>query len=248
MEITLAGFLKATYKKTKKPLAYILIVGLPLLKLSHWPYAPEVTLITLGLILLPAFFEIHDKIVEPVPLDVFENFQSASNAILHEIETICEKNNTIKIRYLGLAAYHWPHIEAVLTSLLRKSKSPKKLNLQLLMIDPKWSGVDDYNPNWKDIVFGTIGSMNNFKAVNSKSINDLEWSIEFRQYQFIPQLWGILLDDSVLFLSTSYWDSGRLRGGHNPIETIRSDGKFARIKIAEFNGWFDFFWEQNSTR
>jgi hypothetical protein len=140
-----------------------------------------------------------------------------------------------------LAAYNWPHIEFSLTHIIKAQKVPK-LNVQILMVDPLWEGINACNSDWKDIALGTIGSVNNFKAVNRIAIEKKGWTIEIRHYRSMLQFWGVLLNDSMLFLSSAYWDGDRLRGGHNPVDVITlTDNRFGRIRIAEFSGWFRYF-------
>lgn len=76
--------------RARQPLAYILIVSIPLFQLFglNKPYAISGAFMSLGLLLLPAFFEIHKKILEPPVSRRFDNFQSVVPMIHDEIDRI----------------------------------------------------------------------------------------------------------------------------------------------------------------
>ena len=246
MRPSLGSLFGIILNRSRQPLAYILILSVPVLRLyySSNPYAVMGTFIALGLLLLPVFFEIHKKIMEPTGSRNFDNFQAAVASINNEIDRMTQVGANLNIKYLGLAGYHWPHIESSLTRLLRQSRVPR-CTLQLLVVDPEWDGISRCNQSWKHIVLGTTEAMNNFKAVNNLAIEKANWSISVRYYRATPQIWGILINDAVLFFSMAYWDCDRLRGGHNPIEIINSNnGTFEKIRVSEFLGWFEYLWKQ----
>ena len=241
-----ASVLHDIIKKTRKPLAYFLVFSAFGLRFTPWHYTPEITLAMLGFILLQAFFEIHNKITESNSKTTFDDFHGASSAIHAEIEKLSEVGGNITIRYLGLAGYHWQYIESNLVHLLKHSRI-SKISFQFITLDPNWEGIDMCNPAWKNLILGTTSAVNHFKFNHKADIDRARCSIEYRYYQSMPQVWGILINDAALFYSMAYWDNDHLRGGHNPIEVIKSkDSSFGMTRIKEFNGWFDYFWAQQS--
>jgi len=126
MKPSLGSLFGIILDKSRQPLAYILISSVPVLRL-YFPGNPNSVawaFVALGFLLLPAFFEIHKKIMEPATSKKFDNFQAAVASIHEEIDRITEGNGSLNIKYLGLAGYHWPHIETSLTRLLKQSKVP----------------------------------------------------------------------------------------------------------------------------
>ncbi len=245
MEPSWASVLHDIIKKTRKPLAYILVISAFGLRFTPWHYTPEITLAMLGFILLPAFFEIHNKITEPNSKTTFDNFQAASSAIQAEIEKLSELGGNLTIRYLGMAGFNWIYLEYAIVHVLKQSKVAK-LKVELLLVDPEWDEIDACNNTWKTRIIGTTETVNYFFKSKAR-INSEKLSIEIRYYKTLPQIWGVLVNDSVLFFGTAYWDNDHLRGGHNPIEVIKSkDSSFGMTRIKEFNGWFDYFWAQQS--
>jgi hypothetical protein len=84
-------------------------------------------------------------------------------------------------------------------------------------------------------------------------MRDLNWSVKVTTYRSVPQLWGVCINDTTLFLGTSFWDqveeeeNGKvvryeMHGRSNPMELIKSDdGRFGQQRIREFIGWFEYY-------
>jgi hypothetical protein len=232
--------------RVRKPLAYVLVVGAFALRFSPWSRALDITLVALGLVLLPVLFEIHKKVMSAHEPTIFDTFDSAIPVLSREIDEMAEKHGSHTFRYLGLALVYWRHLEPCLEKLLRRSHVPK-LDVQILILDPNWSGLDSLNPVWKSEINASAGWVDNFLLANKAAIQAHGWSITKRHYKGTPHLWGMLIDDSTLFACTTYWENGRMRGGHNPSEVIkRDDERYGDVRIREFVGWFDTLWNQGA--
>ena len=116
------------------------------------------------------------------------------------------------------------------------------------MVDPSWDALESLNPVWRDAVYSSTGWVDNFLAVNKDAIEAHGWTITKQYYRAMPRIWGILIDNSSLFACTAYWQNGRMRGGQNPTEQFKkNDARYGTVRITEFCGWFDFYWQQGIT-
>jgi len=245
MKHSFASYLSVAINSTRKPLAYILVAIAPLLGLTKWSHASEAAIVMLGFILLPTFFEIHKKVTESTHSTTFESFQAASSTLQDEIDRLSKINGSLDICWLGLSGYHWPYIESSLSQLLKRPKIPK-VTLKFILLDPSWDNLETINSSWRNQILGIKESVENFNINNRIAIENANWSINIQYYRSLPQILGVLINNSTLFFSLAYWDNDRLRGGHNPTELIKStDGNFGEIRIKEFSDWFEYFWLKN---
>lgn len=232
-------------EKMRMPLAYVLVVGAFALRFTPWSDAIPVTLVALGLLLLPVLFEIHKKVVSTREATIFESFDSATNILASEIDRITEKHTRHTLRYLGIALVYWQHLEPCLSRLLKRSRVPP-MDVQIVMLDPNWGGLDSLNPAWKSQISASAEWVENFIFVNKAAIEANRWSVTVHYYRGTPHLWGILIDDSTLFATTARWENGRLHGSHNPAELFRkNDDRLGDARIREFLGWFETHWNQS---
>lgn len=233
--------------KSKQPLAYVIVIFAPAIRMVSDPnnqYVTTASVIALGLLLLPLFFEIHKKITDQHTSRFFNTFDSAMHCIKDEIDRAAAKGH-LDIKYLALAGYHWPIIESCLSNITKQPRSPK-CTLRIAILDPDWEGVEHCNNLWKEMISGTINAFTIFKTVNENKASK-KWTMDIRHYRTTPQFFGILINNSVLFFCCAYWEKNLLRGGNNPTEIIRTNqGECEKIRIHEFAGWFEYFWNQSN--
>jgi len=185
--------------------------------------------------------DIHKKITEPKDTMTFESFLDARETVWDEIKRASIDNNKISIQILGITAYHWQLVVKELNRL--KNNRNIRLDFTFLVIDPEWPEIYDCHPDWKDQVLTNTKLIQHFIA--SEMPND--WTMAVGYYRAKPQLWGILINDSVLFYCFTSWKNGRLEIDDNPMNIVRRDGTaFAEGRISAFRSWLGSLWEQNT--
>jgi len=153
-------------------------------------------LCVLGTIILNFLVEIYKKVMASANPESFENFHDASDTVWQEVENAATSSNEVDIRILGLAGYHWQYIENGCIRRLKNNKAAK-VDLKFLMIDPEWDGIEKCNPSWKSHVLTATASIEEFNA--NPAFDESKSHIAVPYYRTMLQLWGILINDSVLF-------------------------------------------------
>ena len=168
--------------KARKPAAYLLVLVALTLKFTPWSRGLDFTLVALALLLLPVFFEIHRKVTLLEKTSIFDSFDSASSKVNDIISQLTNRKGPHKIRYLGMVLFNWPYVEASLLKNLRQSRI-KDLEIDLLILNPTWPLLDSLNPTWSDLIKASVGSIKNFKVINDKLLNELNWKLTIKYYE-----------------------------------------------------------------
>lgn len=236
---TFATKVKEIYEKTRVPLAYILVAAAIVLRFLPWSGFAVPALIALGLILLPILFEIHKAVTAKESARCFASYPEAIPSIKQALDTYIHRKPNPSIHVLGIALYYqWPMLDDYLSNTLL-APNPPCLNLQITLLDPAWEEsprLDKPNPEQAQ---SSLASIHSFVAQNKERIQKCGWTIEVWTFRYTPHWYGILVGEKLLFVGTSFWDHGRLRGGSNPVEMFATgDALLGSQKIEEFRGWF----------
>ena len=236
---TFATKVKEIYEKTRVPLAYILVVATIVLRFLPWPEFALPALLALGLILLSILFEIHRSVTAKELSRCFASYTEASPGIKQALDIYIHHTSNPSIQVLGIALYYqWPMLDSYLARTLL-APNPPRLHLQITLLDPMLEEsprLDGANPEQAQ---SSIASISSFVTQNKERIQKYSWSIEVWMFRYTPHWYGILVGEDLLFIGTSFWDHGRLRGGSNPVEMFATgDALLGSQKIEEFRGWF----------
>lgn len=244
------------YQKAKKPLIFFLLAFALIV-----PYIPQeffgkdfsLTAVWAGLgtILLEILFTMQNKIVEFVDkndekIEQYDSWSDASTKVMDIIKRQLKNEKEVKISAIGLALRTYEQLvrEVINTT----NNQPKiKLQINLLMIDvdylasentdlPK-SLIDQYSTQAE----GTEATLRFLKERYKSRIDEGRLEINLFKYNYLPNLYGVLIDEEYLFLGHTYWEKKSLRGAGSTYEFFENDDDFGGYqKIQLFNSWFNF--------
>ncbi len=252
---TFVGRLIEGYEKAKKSLAYIIMLiaitieSLPsdLLPKNISVFTNTAILIVLAMILMQILFTIYDKVTEEKELIPI----ITPDELLKEVHRVCEKEKRISIKYIAIAGrFGWNNVLAKLID----EASPfnlvgKDISLDIALLSPEYQKS---KPQYFD----------RFTLATEHAIKEIEHAMDkckftraitLNQYNHMPNLIGILVNNNFLFLSFARWGTYRsqfeLRGGGASSYFIYDkNDEFGGDEMIElFNGWHEFYSRSNQT-
>jgi hypothetical protein len=236
---TFAGAVKDGWDKSRKPLAYLLVMVAIVSRFIPGHDFGFAGLAAAFLILLLFVFEIHKAVTLKEPPKYYASFAAAIPRILQELDRFMQGHGEHRsIRVLGIVLFHqWPLLDPYLGELLA-GPNPRRVNVEIALVDPTWPDLPALNPASQGMATGCIGLMEAFADLHHPRMAACGWSFSVHTYRYTPHLFGMLIGDDVLFVGRSFWAGDLLRGGQNEIEEFDTRDAHGRQKIDEFKGWF----------
>jgi hypothetical protein len=252
------------YKSTKKPLALALLVLLLALGVFQESLPENLrkvslygTIFSFGFIVIELLFEIHKETNRKIEKKQFfvnwNDVQDDISSVLYNAIEV-EKNVTIKGVAIALRVY-WQFIDIAITPYLRdfeNTKSKKiKINIDICMLDDafftsnKHSG-DMFDTKYKPHLMAVTSSILAFKERYKKELTELGWEINLHTYDYMPNIYGLLINDKVLFSGYCYWDGVGLEGAADSFYELntKNDSLGGGNRISVFLSWYNYIISQ----
>ena len=230
-----------SYREFRKPAVYLLVASALIGRYCKIPLAIEGSLLAMGVILLQLLFEIHQEMDRQRTFTRFPEFHSAAVHFSDVVRDCSKSNTTLTIRWLGLTMeYGAPYIDNLLRR-LKESGDLKSLKLEIVMLDPKWSGMVHINRTWPDKASTGLSTLEDVYRRYCIDSNTANVSLRLFKYEHMPNWHGFMINDRHLYLSVCGWMDGMLLGGENEYELV--EGRVSRTDIAKiqlFLGWFKY--------
>lgn len=252
-------------EKSKIPTAYILFIYITSVQYIPDDWVPksfkEASLlpvaITLGVIILRVFFDIYKKINEPKKSLPFFNKWSTvidSGEFLKIFNKRLHDDKVLNIKAIGISSrFHWNYIKNQIEEYVIKSKNVE-FNVSIAILNPDWyDKLVFIDENFKQKFYhnakATESDINHFINSYKEKNTACKCNIELLYYNFMPSVYGVLLDDKFLFQGNTYWEKGHLRSAGQSYNLFVEDDDFSgseRINI--FNSWFKYIKENSQNQ
>ncbi len=246
--------LQEAYEKTKKILAYIIVVSIMLIEaLSKLTFIESETknilelalIIPITLIIMEVLFHIYDKIVA----DKGHLKQINSNSLYDEILNLVKSNKNVKIQCIGVAGrYGW---YSVIKRLLDRNNQDSlheanKFDIEIALISPKFLEKNKIIFEKYEALIPIIHDIQRNQEVINNQYKNENKKINLYLYEHMPNFVGFLINDNYLFLNMCFWEeteNGELdfRGaGTNYLIYDLNDDFGGSQYVKRFKGWFEF--------
>ena len=246
--------LQEAYEKTKKFLAYMIVVCIIILETlykltfieSEIKNIFELALIVpITLIIMEILFHIYDKVIA----DKGYLKQINSNSLYDEVLNLVKSNKNVKIQCIGVAGrYGW---YSVIKRLLDRNShdslhETNKFNIEIALISPDFLKKQKVIFEKYAALLPIIQDIQRNKETLEKQYKNENKKINLYLYEHIPNFVGFLVNDNYLFLNMCFWEedeNGELdfRGaGTNYLVYDLNDEFGGSQYIQRFKGWFKF--------
>ncbi|MEM6348292.1 MAG: hypothetical protein AAF927_30710 [Bacteroidota bacterium] len=243
------------YQKAKKPLIFLLLFLVLISPYLDGVLGNKISLTALlagiGTLMLDIIFGLEKKLSDVLKKDSrqikqYSDWQEVQPEVLKKINRQLKIAKHVKITAIGLALRtHQSLIGNVINS--NKSQDKIKIEINLMMIDKEFlerekehlpqSLIEEYH----DISKGQESNINFWKSRHKDLIEAGKLKINLYKYDYLPNLYGVLIDDDYLFLGHTLWDKQALTGAGGFYEYYENDDDFGGLqKIQLFNSWFNF--------
>ena len=225
-------------KKLFAWLSFVLLVISGLLIKQFPNLFMPVFLMFLSSILL-VLLEIHTRLIDNEKKIFFLNLSDAWPEINKEVEKALEKNGS-EICWQGVTLGDaWPHLSAVFRKKINE-QSLQEATITFTQADPKF--WNQYIVKYDSLKFKAVAAgkeIEDFKNVHKDQFKRIGFNIHTYRYDYLPSFHGILINNTVLFLSHAIWDGNTLLVADEPYECFDKGTKRGDYYIRLFNSWLD---------
>lgn len=223
----------------QKPIAVILLICVFVFSAFDFKIAQFSAGFAVALIILNLLLEIHNNITESKKDKSFIRFHDAAIHWRQTIENLADHNKKIHLRWLGLTMdYGAPILDDLLQDLSRKNKI-LDVELEIVMLNPTWEGLDKINDTWKSKAPTSLQILKLAVRRASKTNSKIKASIYL--YDHMPNWHGFSINDRFFYISRCSVVDGQMLGGENPYILFDAPkNKYSEIEGKHFIGWFEF--------
>ncbi len=245
--------IKDNYKRIRKHLSFVILIIILISQLIPKKFTGEEEFLVsltfmFGFIFLDILFEINRKVTNaPKELKRYEGFMDIYNN--SEFQSWVEKqiydDQKVDIKIIGISLRKsLDHIFELIKDYRHKNAL---FNITFVVLDQDLIDVVFINENEKvknkfkrkkkTIEEEINGFVDEFIDIKSSKIS---FNYEIIKYNHLPNLYGFLIDDTYLYLGTTYWENGYLRGAGGKYDFYQEDDDFGGTdKIDIFNSWIE---------
>lgn len=181
--------------------------------------------------------DIHKKVATP-PSDLrYESLAECWGDIKHDLD-IAFSGENLEISWVGVTLHEaWNHISRELRPRLAQRSCPK-MELRFSQCHPdalkQWVGNSSpillkARAYWEDITA--------FCANHNEAFQRTESTLRVDRYHYMPNFHGVLINDSILYLSTVRWEGSTLLIADEPYERHTDATERGRYSIDLYRSW-----------
>ena len=205
-----------------------------------------VCLSAIGGLLLFLLFDMRSKLGESRLSAWFSNFQDAAPSMENSLAEGLRSNSTLTIQWIGVTLRRaWPFLEEILEKALEEG-GKCQVDLELACIDPKLSPRELSGSPYPQYAASSLEAIEHFKKRNQKQLDERGWNISIQKYTHLPNINGLLINGSELFMGICSWKNNKLYVAEGPYDRISGTDSISRSKISEFLSWIRFCASSNS--
>jgi len=158
-----------------------------------------------------------------------------------------EFSETKTMNEMNTIAVSGGSIFSLVNEYVERSKRIPNLHIRVLLINPNEKLFDRAAPHWRqECSYYMKQALPQF----NRRFQDSERKVwfEWRTYDFLPCVQGIMLERRYLLLSWFEWvkvgNKKELRGAERPFLYLEQGEENAEQFFSLFNGWFDYAWDK----
>lgn len=182
------------------------------------------------------------------PLESFRDFDAAwptiENLLLDKLSEASKDNEKLKLRIMGVCLHKsFPRIKSFL---LERDLLGATIEIRLSVLSPQCDVWQRLDGRWNGLRKSFDDDLDDLVKMleKMKERNELKSriSIKYREYDYVPNFHGMMINKKEIFMSSCTWDSDRhLKAGQNIYEYYREDiSELHASKITFFRRWFDY--------
>lgn len=183
----------------------------------------------------------------PKDIEIISDINDAIDILNMHLQENAQKAMPVEVKVMGL------DLQSVMPWFMTKiihadTYDNAYQKYKMLLVDPKSPDINALINGHSNISEDAVN--NSIKS--ALSINDIpdvnKLSFEMRQYQYLPIIHGLMINNEYLGLAFSQVENGKLLGGIYPYMFIKRDNtsKFTKHCFDLFNGWFNFYWKNSN--
>lgn len=228
------------YLRRRRLVAVVLVLLLIVSEVVDWAGVRATAALALLALILETLFEIDAKVRPSDSALWFQTFDMAIPEISEEVRRRCTRR-AVRLRWLGVTQEAgWPVIQSLMLEVIDNHLGDRAgLRVEMAILDPTGSVCAGPYATSKNQIAATVERVAQFQVARADSMKAHNCTLSIVEYDFQPTWHGLLVDDDLLYFSTTLPQNRHLAAPQAGVEVVSTrQGNAAAARIEQFASWF----------